>query len=79
VSDIGATAPILQFTYALSIGSDRGLAADDSTPRIIARDGRVDSYLGRKRYQGGPEADSIRTICSATGPHATQFRTKSGA
>lgn len=35
VSDNGATAPISALTYAFSIGSDRGLQADDFEPRII--------------------------------------------
>ncbi len=36
VSDNGATAPISALTYAFSIGSDRGIKADDSEARIIA-------------------------------------------
>jgi hypothetical protein len=47
----------------------------DSAPKIIVRHGRVDAHPAAS----DPQADRIRTLCSATGPHATQFRPKSGA
>ena len=53
VSDNGATAPISALTYAFSIGSDRGIKADDSAARIIAgrakrgvRVNRIDKFSG---------------------------------
>ena len=35
VSDTGATAPISALTYAFSIGSDRGLKANESGPEFV--------------------------------------------
>jgi hypothetical protein len=57
VSDNGATAPISALTYAFSIGSDRGMKADDSEARIIAgrakrrpRVNRIDKPKGEARH-----------------------------
>ena len=56
VSDNGATAPISALTYAFSIGSDRGIKADDSEARIISgrakrrpRVNRIDKSNGEAR------------------------------
>lgn len=67
VSDNGATAPISALTYAFSIGSDRGLKADDSEARIISgrakrspRVNRIDKARGDARPGSRAGRETLR-------------------